>query len=159
MNDADLVRAARSGDIAAVGALIERYRAQMMAVAVSLLGNHPDTEDVVQDACIQALRRIGDVRDPAGVRGWLIAIVANRCHARLRRRPSRTVSMLTDAPSMSLDSAEQILERSAVHDWVQAALDRLPPTAADGGPAAVFQRRVRVPDDRRVVRRARRDRP
>jgi len=126
VNDADLVRAARSGDIAAVGALIERYRAQMMAVAVSLLGNHPDTEDVVQDACIQALRRIRDVRDPAGVRGWLIAIVANGCRARLRRRPSRTVSMLTVAQSTSLDTAEQILERSAVHDWVQAALDRLP---------------------------------
>jgi RNA polymerase sigma-70 factor (ECF subfamily) len=81
VDDADLVRAARSGDIAALGALLERYRAQMMAVAVSLLGNHPDTEDVVQDACIQALRRIGDVRDPAGVRGWLIAIVANGCRA------------------------------------------------------------------------------
>lgn len=126
IDDADLVRAARSGDIAALGALLERYRAQMMAVAVSLLGNHPDTEDVVQDACIQALRRIGDVRDPAGVRSWLIAIVANGCRARLRRRPPESVSVMRESPSTSLESAEQILERNAVHDWVQTALDRLP---------------------------------
>ena len=87
--DTDLVRAAQAGDIAALGALLERYRAQMMAVAVSMLGHHPDTEDVVQDACIKALRRIGDVRDPAAVRGWLIAIVANGCRARLRRLARR----------------------------------------------------------------------
>ena len=126
--DTDLVRAAQAGDIAALGALLERYRAQMMAVAVSLLGHHPDIEDVVQDACIQALRRIGDVRDPAAVRGWLIAIVANGCRARLRRPSAETTDHFPDMPGTAVDSAEQILERIAVRDWVRTALDGLPPS-------------------------------
>ncbi len=126
--DTDLVRAAQAGEIAALGALLERYRAQMMAVAVSMLGHHPDTEDVVQDACIKALRRIGDVRDPAAVRGWLIAIVANGCRARLRRPSPETTDYFPDMPGTAVDSAEQMLERNAVRDWVQTALDGLPAT-------------------------------
>jgi RNA polymerase sigma-70 factor (ECF subfamily) len=98
----------------------------MLAVAVSLLGHHHDSEDAVQEACIQAMRRIGDVRDPAAVRAWLIAIVANGCRAQLRRVRPETTSQLSDLQSTALDSAEQILERSAVRDWVQVALDGLP---------------------------------
>ena len=124
--DSELVRAAQAGDVAALGSLLERYRAQMMAVAVSLLGHHPDTEDVVQDACIQALRRIGDVRDPDAVRGWLIAIVANGCRAWLRRTTLETVPLAPVQEGSALDSAEQILERNAVRDWVRIALDGLP---------------------------------
>ncbi|MER6223080.1 sigma factor [Streptomyces sp900105755] len=62
--DAVLTRAAQAGEVAALGLLLERHRAGMRAVALSLLGTGPDAEDVVQDAALTALRRIGDVRDP-----------------------------------------------------------------------------------------------
>jgi RNA polymerase sigma-70 factor (ECF subfamily) len=40
-SDAELLRSARNGEVAAVGALIERHRAGMRAVALSVLGNGP----------------------------------------------------------------------------------------------------------------------
>lgn len=124
--DAQLVRAAQASDIAALGALLQRYRAQMKAVAVGLLGPHPDTEDAVQDACIQALRRIGDLRDPAAVRAWLVAIVANACRARLRRPGVETSARPTDDTRTAFDTVDQALERTAVRDWVWTALERMP---------------------------------
>ncbi|WP_406319317.1 RNA polymerase sigma factor [Streptomyces sp. NBC_00118] len=46
-------------------------------MALGLPGHGPDAEDAVQDATLTALRRIGDVRDPAAVGAWLRAIVRN----------------------------------------------------------------------------------
>lgn len=56
------------------------------AVALSLLGHGPDAEDAGEDAAPTALRRIGDVRDPAAVDAWLRTVVRNT--ARMRRCPS-----------------------------------------------------------------------
>jgi hypothetical protein len=63
-SDAELLRSARNGDVAAVGALIELHQAGMRAVALSVLGNRPDAEDAVQDASLIVLRHISDVRQP-----------------------------------------------------------------------------------------------
>lgn len=57
--------AARHGDAHAFGVLLERHRAAMHAVAVSLLGWGPSAEDAVQDAMVVALRQLDELRDPA----------------------------------------------------------------------------------------------
>ncbi|MGH1553031.1 RNA polymerase sigma factor [Streptomyces sp. L7] len=63
--DEELTRRAQAGDTGALGLLLTRHQAPMRAVALSLLGYGPDAEDAVQDAALTALRRIGDVREPA----------------------------------------------------------------------------------------------
>jgi len=63
-SDAELVRAAQAGEMPAVSVLLEKHRAGMFAAALSILGNVPDAEDVVQDAALIALRRVSDVRRP-----------------------------------------------------------------------------------------------
>ena len=67
--------------------LFERHRARLHAVAAGMLGHGPDAEDAVQDAIVIAMRRIGDLREPAAAGGWLATIVVNVCRARLRRPP------------------------------------------------------------------------
>ncbi|MFE2042723.1 RNA polymerase sigma factor, partial [Streptomyces sp. NPDC059477] len=83
-DDADLTRAAQAGEVAALGQLLERHRAGMRAVALSVLGPGADVDDVMQDAALTALRRIGDVRDPAAVGAWLRMIVRNAGRSVLR---------------------------------------------------------------------------
>lgn len=126
--DTRLVQAAQAGDVAALGVLLQRHRAPMTAIAVALLGHHADVEDAVQDACIQAMRKIGDVREPEKVRTWLIAIVANNCRARLRR--PRTEVPRQEVPARGPGDLDELVDRRfeecAVRDWVQSALDRLP---------------------------------
>ncbi|MER5690559.1 RNA polymerase sigma factor [Streptomyces mirabilis] len=80
----------------------------MRAVAMSLLGYGPDAEDVVQDAALTALRRIGDVRDPAAVGAWLRAVVRNA--ARMRPRVAR------ETPG----------REHAMRDWIWDAVEELP---------------------------------
>jgi len=52
VEDAVLTRAAQAGEVAALGLLLERHRAGMRAVALSILGPGPDVDDVVQDAAV-----------------------------------------------------------------------------------------------------------
>jgi RNA polymerase sigma-70 factor (ECF subfamily) len=121
MDDAALARAAQAGEAAGLGALFERHRARLHAIAVGMLGHGPDAEDAVQDTILIALRRIGELREPAAVGGWLAAILVNVCRAQLRRPvPGSPVS--DDA----FDTVQEAIEQAALRDWVWTALERLP---------------------------------
>ncbi|MFE4663961.1 RNA polymerase sigma factor [Streptomyces sp. NPDC056716] len=127
-DDAALTRAAQAGEVAALGLLLERHRAGMRAVALSVLGPGADADDVMQDAALTALRRIRDVRDPAAVGAWLRMIVRNAGRSVLREalvlRPMSVDEV--HLPSMDI-GPEQWLERTALRDWVWEALEKLSP--------------------------------
>ena len=124
--DTELVAAATSGDVAGFGVLIERHRAGMHAVAVSLLGWGPDVEDVVQDAIIVALRRLGDLRDPTAAGPWLRAITRNTARMRLRS-PHREmpIDLLALDRVQRGPTPEDVLDGHALRDWVWFALNAL----------------------------------
>src|SRR6266540_2974135 len=84
-SDGELARAARVGDVASLGVLLERYRAPLYGVALRMLG-HGHADDAVQETFVIALRRIGDLRDPEAVGGWLRAVLQNVCLASARSR-------------------------------------------------------------------------
>ncbi|WP_405866955.1 sigma-70 family RNA polymerase sigma factor [Streptomyces sp. NBC_01515] len=124
--DAQLTRAAQSGEVAALGLLLERHRAGMRAVAVSILGPGADADDMMQDAALTALLRIGDVRDPEAVGAWLRTIVRNA--GRLVLREAVVVRPVDELPQQSTHMGpEQWLERNALRDWVWQALEELSP--------------------------------
>jgi RNA polymerase sigma factor (sigma-70 family) len=126
LDDGALVAAARRGEVAALGLLLERHRAGMRAVAISVLGWSSDAEDAVQDAMLVALRRLGDVRDPAAVGPWLRAVTRNECRARLRRRDREGwIGDPDELPGIDVGPEESI-DRNALRGWVWSALESLP---------------------------------
>lgn len=125
--DAALTLAAQSGDVSALGLLLERHRPGMRAVALSLLGPGPDVDDVLQEAALVALRRIVDVRDPEAVGPWLRMIVRNGCRTLLRS--ARRVEPMEAVPlPASGATPEQVLHKHALRDWVWEAVEALSPT-------------------------------
>lgn len=124
--DVLLTRAAQAGDITALGLLLERHRAGMRAVALSILGPGPDVDDVVQDAALIALRSVGNVRDPAAVGPWLRMIVRNASRSLLRSSPHTEPVDGLLLPSAEA-GPEQWLERSALRDWIWEAIEELSP--------------------------------
>ncbi|MFJ9247245.1 RNA polymerase sigma factor [Streptomyces sp. NPDC101776] len=128
--DEELTRRAQAGESGALGLLLTRHQAPMRAVALSLLGYGPDAEDAVQDAALTALRRIGDVREPAAVGAWLRAIVRNA--ARMRLRAVREFPGLDGLESAQLGDLvepaqpERLIEQHALRDWIWDAVEELP---------------------------------
>lgn len=124
--DVDLVHAAQAGEASALGLLLARHRAALLAVAISLVGYGPNAEDAVQEANLIALRRIGDLRDPAAVGAWLRTVVRNVCRKQYR---SPADLPLGGGLAAVLESPEpdpaQLLEQHALRDWVWHAIEDL----------------------------------
>ena len=66
-----LVRAAQQGDREAFGRLFEQFQRVVCAIAFRRLGNHAEAQEVCQEVFIQAMRKIGQLRDPRCFAGWL----------------------------------------------------------------------------------------
>jgi RNA polymerase sigma-70 factor (ECF subfamily) len=124
--DIELARSARAGSVSALGTLLARHQAGLRAVALSILGHGPDAEDALQDAALQALRRIGTLRDPAAAGPWLREIVRNACLVRLRAA-RRVVPVADPRPPADLATPERVLDDHVSRDWIWHAIDSLSP--------------------------------
>jgi len=73
----DLVRAARGGDAKAFGKLVELHRPRAFAVALRLLRDEHDAEEVVQEAFLRAYRKLHRFDGQSSFFTWLYRIVKN----------------------------------------------------------------------------------
>src|SRR5437773_1413893 len=94
-----------------------------------LTKNTAEAEDVVQDACVRAMRFFSSLRDD-DARGWLFAIVRNTWYSRVSRRANRAEATLLDGarderPDIALDPEERLLQQHTVA-VMRAALEQLP---------------------------------
>ena len=76
--DSRLVARAREGDAGAFESLVRRHLRAANAVALGVLGNPADAEDICQDAFLTALERLEECHDPERFAAWLLRIVRNR---------------------------------------------------------------------------------
>jgi DNA-directed RNA polymerase specialized sigma24 family protein len=91
------VHSALGGDVASFSTLLDRYRASLCARALAYLGQPEDAADAVQETFLLALTRLGQVRDPEAVGGWLHAVMRSVC-ARELRRPARRITEAGTTP-------------------------------------------------------------
>ncbi|PZO06249.1 MAG: RNA polymerase subunit sigma-70 [Alphaproteobacteria bacterium] len=83
--DADLVRAARAGSDAAFGRLVERHQSVVRGFLRRTLGvSWAEADDVAQETFLAAWQSLRALKDPAGVRSWLLGIAWRRAQDRLR---------------------------------------------------------------------------
>lgn len=82
---ADLVLAAQTGDREAFGQLVERFQDTVFAVALRRLGNYAEAQELTQDVFIQAMRKLGQLREPACFIGWLRQITVRLAINRMVR--------------------------------------------------------------------------
>ena len=60
----ELVRRAQTGDVAGYETIVERFQRSAFAHAFSMLGDTHAAEDAVQDAFVEAYRKLGSLRSP-----------------------------------------------------------------------------------------------
>src|SRR5579862_8520981 len=94
--DERLVARVRAGDVAAVERLVQRHVDMAFAVALAILGDRDEAEDVCQDALVRALDKIAECRQPDRFGPWLAEITRNRAHNARDYRRVRTAVPITE---------------------------------------------------------------
>jgi RNA polymerase sigma-70 factor (ECF subfamily) len=89
-----------------------------------------EAEDVVQDACVRAMRFISSFRD-GDARAWFFTIVRNAWYTRVSRRAGTAEAGVMDRarmdpPDEGPDPEAQLLQQHTVAR-VRSAIDELPP--------------------------------
>ncbi|WP_415366503.1 RNA polymerase sigma factor [Saccharothrix sp. BKS2] len=125
--DGPLLAAAVRGDPAAFDELVRRHTGRMYRVALRVVGDPVEAEDVVQDAWISAWRALPRFRGDAAASTWLYRVVTNAALVHLRR--ARPTVPLESAPEPRADGGPEVaLLRNEVTDVVLRAIATLEPT-------------------------------
>ncbi len=82
------VRAAQAGDQGAFGNLVERFQRDVYGKAFSIVKNHLDADDVVQESFLRAYRALPGFRFESSVRTWLTTIPTRQALNHLVRQRS-----------------------------------------------------------------------
>lgn len=77
------------GNIDAVDEIYVKMRGAMMAIAFSILHDRNDAEDVVHDALIKIVRKVGKFRYGKSARAWICTIVKNTALNQYRKNKRR----------------------------------------------------------------------
>jgi len=118
----DLLDGLRAGDPSAYRKLVESNSVHVYNLAVKLLGDEQEAEDVLQETFLSAFQAIDRFEGRSKIATWLYRIAYNASLMRLRKRKSVT--------TFSLDSAAKDEESEPgtspdVIDWSAVPDDRL----------------------------------
>jgi RNA polymerase sigma-70 factor (ECF subfamily) len=89
MNDRTAILQCQAGDRDAFRYLVERYQAQALAHAASILADREDALDVVQEAFIDAFLAIPSFQPDRSFYPWFYVILRNRAYKMLSSRRRR----------------------------------------------------------------------
>ena len=99
---------AAAGDRAAFTELVAAFHADMLRLAMVVSCDADIANDAVQTAWQHAWRKLGQLRDPARVRPWLLSIAANEARQALRQRWHLIVMPETMSDDRAHDAADPI---------------------------------------------------
>lgn len=129
-DDATLAERIRFGDSEALGVLYDRYAALALGVALRIVTDRAQAEDVVHDGFVAVWQKIGGFDASRGtLRTWLLTVVRNRAVDRVRRRrPTVEIDAADEQPQLSSGGNptwdEALQEISA--EQVRRAINLLP---------------------------------
>ena len=90
------LEAIKAGDKRAFAALVDGYSPRLYRLALRMLGDPLEAEDVLQDTFIKAFRNLQSFEGRSKMGTWLYRIAANEALMRLRKREPMIISMDQD---------------------------------------------------------------
>jgi RNA polymerase sigma-70 factor (ECF subfamily) len=116
LDDAELVRRAKAGELSAFEALTARHEQRVYALARRMLHNEQDAEDVTQQTFLSALENLAGFREEARFSTWLLRIATHAALKVLRKRRGLDVVSLDEATQPDPDT-DHIPHPEYIADW------------------------------------------
>jgi len=127
LSDAELVRRAKAGDLAAFEELVNRYERRIWTLAKRMVQHREDAEDVTQETFLTALEHLDELRDEERFGAWLVQIATRHAFRVLEQRQrAPTISLETMTSEMAdEDDGEPIPHPEFIADWRENPEDLL----------------------------------
>jgi RNA polymerase sigma-70 factor (ECF subfamily) len=124
--DSELLDKLAIGDEIAFRMLVERHIDRAYAIALRIVGNAADAEDVVQDTMLKIWSHRGRWQHGrAKFSTWLYRVISNRC-IDLRRKPRNENVETVPEVADGQPGAVEIIERNELNGMLELAMQRLP---------------------------------
>jgi RNA polymerase sigma-70 factor (ECF subfamily) len=114
--DAELVARAQAGELDAFEVLTNRYERRVYSLALRMLRQEQDAEDVTQQTFLSALENLGGFRGDASFATWLLRIAAHAALKVIRKRKGLDTLSL-EAATEEADGYGTIPHPEYIADW------------------------------------------
>jgi len=114
--DEELVRRSKEDDERAFGELVSRYESKVYSLALRMVRNPEDAEDVLQDTFLRAYRGIKSFQGASTFSTWIYRITANSALMRLRKK---------QLPTVSIEDQDERETPVNIADWTPGPADQL----------------------------------
>lgn len=132
-----LIASILAGNTQEFHSLIRPYERTVYVMALTLLKNEADAEDVAQEAFLKAFRNLKNFRSESKFSTWLISITLNEARSRLRRKNAVPMESLDEpldeqghvSPALLRDWREipsEAVERLEIRQLLQQAVADIP---------------------------------
>jgi RNA polymerase sigma-70 factor (ECF subfamily) len=141
-DDAGLASRAAQGDQDAFARIMRRYNQRLYRLAVSVLGDASEAEDVLQESYVRAFYALSTYSGAGSLGAWLARIVRNEGIDRVRARASRRSRVAIEAdlggqseedetnvandPLQSLTDPQALAANADLRHLLERAIQRLP---------------------------------
>jgi RNA polymerase sigma-70 factor, ECF subfamily len=139
--DRELVERAQGGDYAAFEALVRKHQGKTYALALGLMKNPAEAEEVVQETFLSAFEHLDGFRGEARFSTWLYRVASNHALMKLRKKKPEPQGDATDlearmnssgtspfdALSLWARRPDDAVQSNEVRHALQGALEALPP--------------------------------
>ena len=128
-DDLALVERCRQGDLGAFEEVYRTHSRRLYGVAVRMLGNPADAEDMLKEIFLAAHRKLESFRGESALGTWLYRLAVNLCLDYLRSRTGRAIHMtdaLDDEPAVPDAGSHGLAERAVTRMDLERAMAQLP---------------------------------
>jgi RNA polymerase sigma-70 factor, ECF subfamily len=119
VGDPELVARAKAGELDAFEALTNRYEQRVYSLALRMLRQEQDAEDVTQQTFLSALENLNRFRGDASFATWLLRIASHAALKVIRKRKGLDTVSLEEATEEE-DSYGTIPHPEYIADWRQS---------------------------------------
>jgi len=129
-DDIFYIEAVRKGNVSAFSYLVEKYQNMVYSLALKLLKNTEDAEEMAQDTFIKAFQKLDMYEGKSKFSTWLYSITYNACISELRKRRIQFSSLeeqrFSDQDEMKMNSYLSETKKEDQEKYLNMALGKLP---------------------------------
>lgn len=128
-NEQQIIAKILKGETNTYGVLVRQYKGLVFTLAMQMLRQKEEAEEVAQDAFVKAYRNLGSFKGDAKFSTWLYKITYNACLDALKKRGRRAseveIDEITAHEVKTMDTALDVLMQKEREELIKDALSEL----------------------------------